>query len=69
MSLGCLGSRYFIPVNLSALLFYTFPFVSQHNNAGEFFFQTLHNNPKSFLTPHLSRGNLCGNTVSEVCEG
>jgi hypothetical protein len=35
MSLGCLGSRYFIPVNLSALLFFTFPFVSQHNNAGE----------------------------------
>ena len=38
MGLGYLGSRYFIPVSLSALLFFTFPFVSQHNNAGEVFF-------------------------------
>ena len=38
MSLGYLGSVYFIPVSLSALLFFTFPFVSQHNNAGEVFF-------------------------------
>jgi hypothetical protein len=58
MSLGCLGSRYFIPVNLSALLFYTFPFVSQHNNAGEVFFQTLHNNPKSFLHSPPFEGQL-----------
>ena len=38
MGLGYLSSRYFIPVSLSALLFFTFPFVSQHNNAGEVFF-------------------------------
>jgi len=38
MSLGYLGSVYFIPVSLSALLFFTFPFVSQHNNVGKSFF-------------------------------
>jgi drug/metabolite transporter (DMT)-like permease len=38
MSLGYLGSVYFIPVSFSTLLFFTFPFVSQHNNAGKSFF-------------------------------
>ena len=68
MSLGYLGSVYFIPVSLSALLFFTFPFVSQHNNAGEvFFFKPCTIIRNRSCTPHLSRGNLCGNTVSEVC--